>query len=109
MEAVGRLLRCCEGIKLVTQERLRDDATPILASLLALGLCGQGGACGRFEDFSNTLVGLGRTLEVFDGTDLLLDILRLLRRDRLLRGLVELLDSLRIISKITLATHENDW
>lgn len=51
-----------------------------------------------FEYLTDALVGLGGTFEVFVGADLLADFLALFRSDRLLRGLVQLLDRLLVVS-----------
>jgi hypothetical protein len=60
------------------------------------------------EDLANTLVGLGRALEVLVGLDLLADLLTLLRRDGLLASLPQLLDGLLVVSEILLASDEDD-
>lgn len=44
------------------------------ALLLLLLPGGEGGTSGVLEDFPNTLVGLGRALNVLLGTDLVLDL-----------------------------------
>jgi len=103
MKAAGRSLR---GRGCGQSWSLRDDATAGLLALLRVR--SQGRPCGRLEDFANTLVGLGRTLEVFDGIDLLPDVFGLLLSDGLLGSLVELLDRLRVVSEIRLAAHEDD-
>lgn len=54
---------------------LQDQALLALPTLASQ----QGGAGGRFEDFTNTLVGFGRAFEVFVGTDLLTHFLALER------------------------------
>ena len=41
------------------------------ALVLLLLLCQEGSSGGRFENFADTLVGLGRAFEVFVGTNLL--------------------------------------
>jgi hypothetical protein len=60
------------------------------------------------EDFPNSFVGLGRAFQVLLSTNLLADILSLLRGHRLLGGLVQLLDGLLVIPKIFLASNEDD-
>ena len=52
---------------------LQDQALLALSTLASQ----QGGAGGRLKHFADTLIGLGRTLEVFVGTDLLADFLTL--------------------------------
>ena len=47
------------------------------ALVLLLLLRQEGSSGGRFEDFADTLVGLGRTFEVFVGTNLLAHFLTL--------------------------------
>jgi len=60
------------------------------------------------KNLPHTLVGLGRAFEVFVSTNLLPDILTLLRRHRLLRRLGELLNRLLIPAEILFAADEND-
>jgi hypothetical protein len=78
------------------------------------------------EHLSDTLIRLCRALEILQGTDLLADILSLigvlaLSRDHeligdtdllggdwLLRGLVQLLNRLLVVSEILLATYKDD-
>jgi hypothetical protein len=48
------------------------------ALVLLLLLCQEGSSGGRFENFADTLVGLGRAFEVFVGTNLLAHFLTLL-------------------------------
>lgn len=88
--------------------------------------------CSVLKDFPDTFVGLGRAFEVLLCTNLLANILSLeeavlacigdttraiflrlrmtylLWRHWLLRGLVQLLDCLLVVSEILLATDEND-
>jgi hypothetical protein len=52
--------------------RLQDQALVLL-----LLLCQEGSSGGRFENFADTLVGLGRAFEVFVGTNLLAHFLTL--------------------------------
>lgn len=104
------------------------------ALLLALaGFPGkQSSACGVLEHLSHALVGLGGAFEVLAGTDLLADFLSLglfvsmmfllallkallfqacpylLGSDGLLRRLVQLLNSLLVVSQILLAADEDD-
>lgn len=52
---------------------LQDQA---LLAFTALS-CQQSGTGGTFEDFADSLVGLGRALKVFVGSDLLADFLTL--------------------------------
>lgn len=89
-------------------------------------------SCARsvLEHLPNTLVGLGGTLQVLVGTNLLADLLTLhpgvvsntsgtarlrvpsktylLRGDGLLAGLAELLNGLVVVSQILLATNQDD-
>ena len=60
------------------------------------------------KDFANTLAGLGRALEVTNGTNLLGNSHTLLSRDGALAGLAQLLDNLGIVTKILLASNEDD-
>ena len=90
----------------------------------------ESGARGVLKHLPDTFVGLGRTFEVLVSTDLLADlftllflslldqlnhsrgqsndITHLLRRDRLLAGLAELLNGLVVISQILLTTNQDD-
>jgi len=82
---------------------LQDDA------LLLVWLLGQESCTrGMLKHLTNTLIGLCRTLEVLVSTNLLADFLTLLGGNRLLAGLVKLLDRLLIVSQILLATNEDD-
>lgn len=102
---------------------LEDEALGLLPLLSG----GESGTSGVLEDFPDTLVGLGRALDVLLGTNLVLDLsclrlgqyagcfwlmgaacAHLLLGDRSLRGLVEFLDGLGIVSKILLATNKDD-
>lgn len=60
------------------------------------------------EHLADTLVGLGRALEVLVGTDLLADLLTLLGGDGLLAGLAQLLNGLGVVAKILLAADQDD-
>jgi hypothetical protein len=111
---------------------LQDDA------LLLVWLLGQESCTrGMLKHLTNTLIGLCRTLEVLVSTNLLADFLTLqmfismipfnrassfwwqargsrrlsylLGGNRLLAGLVKLLDRLLIVSQILLATDEDNW
>lgn len=54
------------------------DARSQDQALVLLPLLGEKcGTCGRFEDFANTFVGLGRTFEVLVCADLLANFLTL--------------------------------
>lgn len=100
----------------------------LLAGLFGLVGLQQGRAGGGLEDLAHTLVGAGRALKVLVGTDLLADLLTLyhtglvkpldvvrasrrtylLRGDRLLRGLGELLNSLGVVAQILLAANKDN-
>jgi hypothetical protein len=60
------------------------------------------------EYLADTLVGLGRALEVLVGANLLADVLALLGRDGLLARLAQLLDGLGVVAEILLAANQND-
>jgi len=77
-----------------------------LAGLTAT--CHESGTGGVLEDFADTIVALGRALEVLVGHDLLTDLLTLLGGDGLLAGLAELLNGLLVVSQILLAADEDD-
>lgn len=105
-----------------------QNQAPALAGFFGLVGLQQGRAGGSLEDLAHTLVGAGRALEVLVGTDLLADFLTLdytrlampmvfartggrtylLRGDRLLRGLGELLNSLGVVAQILLATNKDN-
>lgn len=79
---------------------------------MLLGAAGLGQKCGAgsvLEHLTDTLVGLGRALEVLVGTDLLADLLSLLRSNWLLGSLVELLDGLLVVTEILLTSNKDDW
>ena len=96
------------------------------ASLLLVLNPKQGGAGGVLKDLPHALVRLCRALEVLLGTDLLTDVLSLGRRlasscyrryrgytdllwgNRLLRGLVKLLNRLLVVTQILLAANKDD-
>lgn len=104
---------------------LKDEA---LLLLLLAG--GESGAGSVLKDFSDALVGLGRALDVLLGANLVLDLsclwvcmlvnargaeegcaeqkTYLILGDGGLRSLVKLFDGLSVVSKILLATDEND-
>jgi hypothetical protein len=63
---------------------------------------------GSLEDFANTLAGTSRAFKIFVGTNLLSDLLTLVRGDRSLRGLVQLIDGLLVVTEIDLASNQND-
>jgi hypothetical protein len=72
---------------------LQDNA------LLLLLLLGQeSGACGVFENLTDTLICLCGTLKILVGANLLANLLTLLGSNRLLAGLVELFDSLLVVT-----------
>jgi len=72
-------------------------------------LLGQkGGTCSVLEHLADTLIRLGRALKVFVGINLLADFITLLRGNWLLGGLVKLFDGLLIVTKILLASNEDD-
>jgi hypothetical protein len=56
---------------------LENHARTLLAASLALDGLQESSASGSLEDFTHTLVGAGRALEVLVGTDLLADFLTL--------------------------------
>jgi hypothetical protein len=58
---------------------LQKQALALLAGLLAGAGLEQSRAGGRLEDLADTLIGTGRALEVLVGTDLLADLLTLLK------------------------------
>lgn len=60
------------------------------------------------KHLADTLVGLGRALEVLVGTNLLADLLTLFRRDRLLARLTQLFNCLRVVAQILLAANQDD-
>lgn len=60
------------------------------------------------EDLTNTLVGSCGAFEILVGSNLLANFLTLFRSNWLLRGLVQLLNGLGVMTKILLATDEND-
>lgn len=60
------------------------------------------------KDLTNTLVGLGRALDVLLGTDLVLDLSGLLLGNRSLRSLVKFLDGLLVVSEILLTSNKDD-
>ena len=60
------------------------------------------------KDLTNTLVGLGRTLDVLLGTNLVLDLSGLLLGNRSLRSLVKFLDGLLVVSEILLTSDKDD-
>jgi len=77
-----------------------------------LGAAGLGEKCGAgsvLENLTDTLIGLGRALEVLVGTDLLANLLTLLWGNWLLGSLVELLNGLLVVTEILLASNEDDW
>jgi len=79
------------------------------ALLLARALLGQkSSTCCVFEDLTNTLVGLCRTLKILVCTNLLANLLTLFGSNGLLASLVELFNGLLVITQILLTTHEND-
>merc|ERR1719487_2368175 len=90
------------------EERKKEGHLQNHALLLLLLPGEQGGTGGVLKHLAHALVGLGRTLEVLLGTDLLTNVLSLLRRNRLLRCLVQLLDSLLVESQVLLAAYQDD-
>lgn len=92
------------------RETIRSSALQdqtLLPSLPIL-LRQESSASGVFEHLTDALVGLGGTFEVFVGADLLANFLALFRSDRLLRGLVQLLDRLLVVSEILLTSNKDD-
>jgi hypothetical protein len=104
--------------------RLQDQA--LLAAATPLLSWGEGSTGSVLKDLTDTLVGLGRALDVLLGTDLVLDLsglcivwvvgscliervkTHLLLGNGSLRGLVKFLDGLLIVSKILLTSNEDD-
>lgn len=86
---------------------LQNRALALLASSLAAAR-EKGSASGVLEHLADTLVGLGRALKVLVGTDLLANVLTLLRRDGLLARLAQLLDGLGVVAEILLAANQDD-
>jgi hypothetical protein len=62
--------------RVLSRSRVQDLQDQALVLLLLLRQEGSSG--GRFEDFADTLIGLGRAFEVFVGTNLLAHFLTLL-------------------------------
>jgi len=79
-------------------------------ALVLLLLFGQeSGARCRLEDFANAVVRLCRAFEVLVGAYLFADFLTLLRCNWFLRCFGQLFNGLLVVSKVVLATDENDW
>lgn len=77
--------------------------------MLAAGLARKESRSGSVLKYlMDTFASPGRALEVLVGANLLSDLLTLLGRDRLLARLTKLLDGLRVVSEILLATNKND-
>jgi hypothetical protein len=91
-------------VRVRNAQRLKNQAL----LLLALGMSGERGSGGMFEDLTDALVRLGGALEVFDSTNLLAHILGLLRSDWLLRSLMQFFNCLLIVAEILLAADEDD-
>jgi hypothetical protein len=85
---------------------LQDHA--LLVAALSAAAREESSAGSVLKHLANTLVGLGRALEVLVGADLLTDLLTLFGRHGLLAGLAKLLDRLLVVSQILLAANEND-
>jgi len=85
---------------------LQDQA--LLAAATPLLSRGEGSTGCVLKDLTDTLVGLGRALNVLLGTNLILDLSGLLLGDGSLRGLVEFLNGLLVVSKILLTSNEDD-
>lgn len=86
---------------------LQNRALALLAAPLAAARK-QSGAGGVLKHLADTLVGLGRALEVLVGTNLLADVLTLLGRNGLLARLAQLLDGLGVVAEILLAANQDD-
>jgi hypothetical protein len=104
--------------------RLQDQA--LLAAAAPLLSRGEGGTSGVLKDLTHTFVGLGRALNVLFGANLVLDLSGLWRLcedraylnhdsetylllgDGSLRGLVEFLNSLLVVSEILLTSNKDD-
>ena len=67
------ILQCLVRLKRNRPASLQDKA-PLLAATSLSGFSGKGGASGVLEDLADTLVGLGRALDVVLGSDLFLDL-----------------------------------
>jgi len=76
---------------------------------LRLCLLEKGSSCRVLEHLADTLVGLGRALEVLVGVDPLPESLTLFGGNGLLAGLAELLDGLGVVAQILLAANEDNW
>jgi len=74
----------------------------------ASGVC-EGCAGSVFKNLTDTLSSLCGALNVAGGANALANFLTLLGRDRLLTGLVQLLNSLGVETEILLAPNEDDW
>jgi len=78
-------------------------------TFLVLLLLGQESCtCSVLENFTDTLVGLGGTLKILVGPNLLSDFLALLWANRLLACFVEFLNGLLVETEILLAANEDD-